>query len=57
MTNFERIKEMNIRELAVWFGKEVKICGCFAYKQCNEDTGTTCANPILRWLESECDAE
>ncbi len=57
MTNADRIRRMTNEELAAWLAKEVRICGCFAYKQCNSDTGMACANPILKWLESEYDAQ
>lgn len=53
MTNAGRIRNMSNEELADWLGKNVGICGCFAYKECNQDTGISCANPILRWLKSE----
>lgn len=39
---------MTNEELAAWLAKEVKICGCFAYRQFNEGTGATCEKPILR---------
>ena len=53
MTNAERIRNMSNKELAHWIGENLKVCGCFAYKQCNLDTGITCDEPVLRWLESE----
>ena len=53
MTNEERIRNMSNEELAHWIGENLKVCGCFAYKQCNLDTGITCDEPVLRWLESE----
>lgn len=53
MTNAERIREMSNKELAHWIGKNLKICGCSAYEQCNLDTGITCDEPILQWLNNE----
>ena len=47
MTNAEKIREMDNKELAHCIGKNLKVCGCFAYEQCNLDTLITCDEPIL----------
>lgn len=57
MTNLEIIRKMSDEDLANWLGMHIKICGCFAYKQCNANPSDTCKNPILYWLQSEADEE
>lgn len=64
MTNFERIKGMNVEELA-----EFLVCVRDAYympckwvrEKCRNieyiDSGNGCSDCFREWLESECDAE
>lgn len=65
MTNFERIKEMSVEELAEVFEDKVSSFDCdvcsskYAGTDCCEESG---CKPFARewlkkWLESECDAE
>ena len=50
MKNFEKVKKMNIKELARFLAySNCKICS-FRHENCSE---LDCANGIKKWLESE----
>ena len=50
MNNFEKIKAMNIDEMARWLG--LNICNYCVYQQVNCDD-IKCKDGIKQWLESE----
>ncbi len=56
MTNYERIKEMSIDELAQAMGDCAKDYGCYCCPfeyECIKQSGNTCKQHIKSWLESE----
>jgi len=59
MTNFERIKNMTVDELAKELYKEdCNSCPCdkYDYKECyqNNSEDMSCVEIIKRWLEMDC---
>ena len=55
MTNFERIKEMSVEELALFINGANEGCdygGCPALKICKETKGD-CLQKLVLWLNSE----
>lgn len=58
MTNFERIKRMNVEELADFISENSKCDYCSV--QCDDKpnipTMSSCYCRWLEWLESECDS-
>ena len=65
MTNFERIKEMSVEELAEVFEDKVSTFDCevcsskYAETEHCEERGCKkfAVKRLKKWLESECDAE
>lgn len=50
MTNFEKIKAMDIDELAIFFQGDCTFCVCFSEPgRCS----LSCKEGIKKWLESE----
>ena len=57
MTNFERIKNMTVDELAEELYKEdCNSCPCdkYDYEDCYQDNSISCVKIIKRWLEMDC---
>ena len=51
MNNFEKIKSMDIDEMARWLGADT--CNFCVYQQVNCDDIKQCKDGIKQWLESE----
>lgn len=45
------IREMSDEQLAEFLANHNIQCGCFAYQECNKDSGCECKDPILRYLQ------
>lgn len=54
MTNFDRIKAMNVGEFAAEFGEG---CICSKVEYCPSLDGDECRECCLNWLESEVQDE
>lgn len=53
MTNFDRIKQMTVEEMAEWLDSfSYTNCECCAYKGA-PCSGVTCEEGHTKWLESE----
>jgi hypothetical protein len=57
MTNYERIMNMSVEEMAEAIGTYVSCESCPARNSCSCSTDVSCDEDVKRWLESEVDAE
>lgn len=53
MTNFEKIKGMDVKQLANFFASHTKCNNCFLYAKCCEFSYDGCREVFRKWLESE----
>ena len=55
MTNYERIKNMSVEEMAGEITGKIDDCpDCICYSQCDGyENNNTCISKIIQWLESE----
>ena len=53
MTNFERIKNMNINEMAKWLSEEIPHGDCYGCRLC--DVASGCREGWLKYLKSGTD--
>lgn len=54
MTNFEKIKQMSVEEMAKCFYSHSTNCNsCFLFNFCVENDGLGCIEVFEKWLESE----
>ena len=61
-TNYDRIRNMNIEEMAVMLADEIPHGDCYGCDKCFRmdgpyRLGDACNDAWLKWLESEVDAE
>ena len=57
MTNFERIKEMSVEEMAEWLDSfDFTECNCCTYTNSNCHN-VSCEDGHKQWLESEVEEE
>lgn len=55
MTNFEKIKQMSVEDMADFFAR-MKYCRCCPIKAfCLNTDGIGCRNVFRKWLESEAE--
>lgn len=54
MTNFEKIKNMSVEEMAEWLQNTLKECDVCIYGEHNT-CPCTCIYGITEWLESEAE--
>lgn len=52
MTNFEKIKNMSVEEMAEWLQEDINGCFCCIYGR-DFTCPNTCLYGISKWLESE----
>ena len=58
MTNYERIKDMTVEEMAEWLEKIPVGCDfCPAREFCDMNIYNTCENIFKEWLESEVEED
>jgi len=55
MTRFEKIKEMNLEDLAVFFSFNFNCDTCEAKRECCSDNCSMCIGAIKDWLNSDGD--
>ena len=58
MNNYERIKEMNLEEMAIYFADDFKCSLCSEYKRLADNPlscDNQCAKHCKEWLENEVD--
>lgn len=56
MTNFEKIKQMSVEELAEWLQDDINGCFCCIYGR-DFTCPNTCISGISEWLEREVENE
>ena len=54
MTNYEKIKEMSIDEMAALFERDCDFCVCFHEPG---NCSLSCEKGVKKWLESEAEAK
>ena len=56
MTNYERIKNMSVEEMAEYFSKRKKDClGCEIFDFCRSDSERICTESFFDWLNEEAE--
>lgn len=53
MTNYEKIKSMDISELAKFIDKNISCLDCLAYQICDDFPDSLCVDIIEEWLKME----
>lgn len=53
MTNFEKIKQMSVEEMADFLARMKYCCCCPIKAFCLNNDGIGCRNVFIKWLESE----
>lgn len=53
MTNYEKIKSLDISELAKFINQNVSCLDCMAYRICDDFPSLTCDEIIEKWLKME----
>lgn len=53
MTNYEKIKNMDISELSVFINQNSNCLDCVAYQICDDFQDLTCIKVIEEWLKMD----
>lgn len=55
MTNFEKIKQMSVEDMAYYLARMTHCPPCPIKTVCADNNGISCRNVFIKWLESEAE--